>query len=222
MSEVTIGVEAVGRRLEALRDRLAAAGGPEVAIVAVTKAFGPSAIDAAVLAGLDDIGENYAQECVAKLKEVTAQPLPKVHFIGGLQRNKVRRLAGHVDVWQSVDRAELGREIARRAPGADVMVQVDLSGEDTKGGCPPSDVAGLVDQLQHMELAVIGLMGIGPLAEPEAARPGFKILRRLVDQLGLSECSMGMSADLEVAVDEGSTMIRIGTDLFGPRPPKST
>ena len=222
MSEVTIDVEAVGGRLAALRERLEAAGAPDVSIVAVTKAFGPSAIDAAVLAGLGDIGENYAQECVAKLKEVTAKPLPKVHFIGGLQRNKVRRLVGAVDVWQSVDRAELGLEIAKRAPGADVMVQVDLSGEDTKGGCPPAEVPGLVDQLRRMELAVTGLMGIGPLAEPEAARPGFRILRRLVDQLGLSECSMGMSADLEVAVDEGSTMVRIGSDLFGPRPPRSS
>lgn len=218
MSE--IDVDAVCGRLEALRGRLDAAGADDVAIVAVTKAFGPSAVDAAIEAGLGDIGENYAQECVAKLKQVISRPLPKVHFIGGLQRNKVRRLAGVVDVWQSVDRVELGREIAKHAPGADVMVQVDLSGEDTKGGCPASEVPGLVDQLRSMDLAVVGLMGIGPLAEPEVARPGFRRLRSLVDRLGLRECSMGMSADLEVAVDEGSTMVRIGTDLFGPRPPR--
>lgn len=221
MSEVAIDVDAVEDRLAALRRRLDGAGASGVSIVAVTKAFGPGAVDAAVLAGLSDIGENYAQEWLAKVEKVAARPLPRVHFIGGLQRNKVRRLAGLVDVWQSIDRVELGLEIAKRAPGADVMVQVDLSGEDTKGGCPPAEVPGLVDRLHSMELAVIGLMGIGPLAEPEAARPGFRILRRLVDRLGLRECSMGMSADLEVAVDEGSTMVRIGSDLFGPRPVRS-
>lgn len=203
-------------RARALRERLDAAGGSSVRVVAVTKGFGPEAIPAAVAAGIDDVGESYAQECLAKVAGL--DDLPTLHFIGGLQRNKVRKLAPVVDVWQSVDRLDLGLEIAERAPRAAVMVQVDLSGEETKRGCPARDAPDLVARLRDSGLEVIGLMGIGPLGEPESARPGFALLRGLVDRLGLRECSIGMSADLEVAVEEGSTMVRVGTDLFGPRP----
>ncbi len=205
----------IAERVEAVRSRLANAGGTDVEIVAVTKTLPADAIDAAAAVGINHIGENYAQECVAKLAEVTAEPM--VHFIGRLQRNKVRHLAGLVDVWQTIDRLELGREIAKRAPGATVMVQVDISGEDSKGGCPPNTTKELVDALSGIGLHVSGLMGVALLADPEAARPGFKLLRSLVDELGLAECSMGMSADLEVAVEEGSTMVRIGRDIFGER-----
>lgn len=221
MTETIVDVNGLARNLASLRARLLAAGGSDVRIVAVTKAFGPQAIDAAAAVGLADIGENYAQECIAKLARVTASPRPRVHFIGGLQRNKVKRLAGLVDVWQSVDRLDLGEEIAKRDPGATVMVQVDISGEETKRGCPVDAVAQLVGDLDALGLDVTGLMAIGPLAEPEAARPGFRTVRNLVDRLGLVECSIGMSADLEVAVEEGATMVRIGTDLFGPRPPRA-
>ncbi len=209
---------AVARAVAGLRRRLERAGGAGVRIVAVTKGFGPDAVEAAVAAGLDDIGENYAQECLAKLAAARPVRPPRVHFIGRLQRNKVRRLAPVVDVWQSIDRPELGAEVARRAPGASVMVEVDISGEETKGGIAPRAVGDLVAELVDRGLDVVGLMGIGPLAEPEAARPGFRLLRRLVDELGLAECSMGMTADLEVAVEEGSTMIRVGRALFGERP----
>ena len=152
---------------------------------------------------------------MAKLAEITTDPT--VHFIGWLQRNKVRSLAPVVDVWQTVDRPELAREIAKRAPGASVMIQVDISGEETKGGCLPADTEALVADASDLGLEVVGLMGVALLAEPEAARPGFALLRRLVDQLGLRECSMGMTADLEVAVAEGTTMVRVGRDLFGER-----
>ncbi len=206
----------VVRRLGLVRERLEAAGGAGIGIVAVTKAFSADAIVAATAAGLSDVGESYAQECLAKLEALTYRP--RVHFIGGLQRNKVKKLAAVVDVWQSVDRVDLGLEIAKRAPGATVMVQVDLSGEVTKGGCRRDQVGDLVGRLRDEGLDVVGLMGIGPLGDPEAARPGFRTLRALVDLLDLAECSMGMSGDLEVAVEEGSTMIRVGTDLFGPRP----
>ena len=210
-----VDAEQVTARADALRERLHRAGGDHVRIVAVTKTFGPDAIDAAVRAGLVDIGENYAQEAVAKLAEVTTDPT--VHFIGRLQRNKVRTLAPVVDVWQSVDRPALAREISKRAPGASVMVQVDISGEDSKGGCPPGETEALVSAAADLGLDVVGLMGVALLAEPEAARPGFALLRGLVDQLGLRECSMGMTADLEIAVDEGTTMVRVGRDLFGER-----
>lgn len=203
-------------RYRAVRARLAAAGGADVRLVAVTKGFGPEAVRAAAQAGIADVGESYAQECLAKLEWL--DEVPTLHFVGGLQRNKVRKLAPVVDVWQSVDRLDLGLEIAKRAPGATVMVQVDLSGEESKRGCPPGEAPDLVARLTDAGLEVVGLMGIGPMAEPEAARPGFALLRGLVDELGLSECSMGMSADLEVAVQEGTTMVRVGTDIFGPRP----
>ncbi|MEZ5244404.1 MAG: YggS family pyridoxal phosphate-dependent enzyme [Acidimicrobiales bacterium] len=213
-----IGPEQVGERLAAVQDRLHAAGGDDVRVVAVTKAFGIDAVDAAVACGIRDIGESYAQEAVAKLggRDVAAT----VHFIGGLQRNKVRKLAGIVDVWQSVDRPELADEIALRAPGAPVMLQVDISGEETKGGCSPDDVAALLEHARAAGLDVVGLMGIAPLGDPGDSRPGFRQLRSLVDRFGLRECSMGMTGDLEVAVEEGSTMIRVGTALFGPRPPR--
>ncbi|MEO0494372.1 MAG: YggS family pyridoxal phosphate-dependent enzyme [Actinomycetota bacterium] len=202
-------------RAAAVRARLDAAGGADVRIVAVTKTFGPGAVDAAVAAGLTDVGENYAQEAAAKLTEITTDPT--VHFIGRLQRNKVRLLAPHVHVWQTVDRPELANEIAKRAPGARVMIQVDISGEENKGGCAPDATEDLVGHAADAGLEVVGLMGVALLAEPEAARPGFSLLRGLVDRLGLTECSMGMSADLEIAIDEGATMVRIGRDLFGER-----
>jgi len=205
----------IAERLGRLRDRIDALGGGEVKIVGVTKTHGADLVRSAMEAGVADIGENYAQETVAKLTELDARPT--VHFIGQLQRNKVRKLAGLVDVWQTVDRVELGAEIAKRDPGARVMVQVDISGEDTKGGCPPADTGRVVDAMRDLGLDVIGLMGVAILAEPEAGRPGFRRLRSLVDDLGLSECSMGMSGDLDVAVQEGSTMVRVGTALFGPR-----
>lgn len=208
----------VAERLAHLRHRLEGAGGRDVRVVAVTKAFGIDAVEAAAACGITDIGESYAQETVAKLRD--REVAPTVHFIGGLQRNKVRKLAGLVDVWQSVDRPELADEIASRAPGARVMLQVDISGEDSKGGCAPDDVESLLAHARAAGLDVVGLMGIAPLGAPEEARPGFRRLRAMVDRFGLRECSMGMTADLEVAVEEGSTMIRVGTALFGPRPPR--
>ncbi|MFQ5557841.1 MAG: YggS family pyridoxal phosphate-dependent enzyme [Acidimicrobiales bacterium] len=214
----SIEPDEVARRLARLRDRLRLAGGDGVRIVAVTTAFGAGAVQAAVAAGLTDVGESYAQECVAKFADLVVTERPRLHFIGRLQRNKVRRLAGLVDVWQSIDRPELGREIARRAPGAKVMVQVHISDECSKGGCRPADVESLVESLTGMGLEVVGCMGLGALGDPRASRTGFRTLRGLVDELGLDECSMGMSADLEVAVAEGSTMVRIGRDLFGRRP----
>ncbi|MEZ5167915.1 MAG: YggS family pyridoxal phosphate enzyme [Acidimicrobiales bacterium] len=209
-----IEVAAVGERLGTLRARVARRGADGVRIVAVTKGFGADAVRAAMAVGLEDIGESYAQECIEKLGHV--DPRPSVHFIGGLQRNKVRRLAGVVDLWQSIDRAALVDEVARHDPGARVLVQVDLSGEHGKRGCPPGEAAALVGHATAAGLDVAGLMGVGPLGPAGDARSGFRELRRLVDSLGLRECSMGMSDDIDVALDEGSTMIRVGTALSDP------
>ena len=207
----------VAERLEAVRARIVAAGGsPEaVRVLAVSKGFGPDAVRAARDAGLEAFGENYAVELVAK-----AQQVPDVtewHAIGRLQRNKVKVLAPVVACWQSVDRPALVTEIARRAPGAHVMVQVDAWAEEAKGGAPPDDVPELVEDARSQGLVVVGLMAIAPAGGGPVAARGFAAVRSLADRLALAECSMGMSDDLDEAVGEGSTMVRIGRGLFGPR-----
>jgi pyridoxal phosphate enzyme (YggS family) len=211
--------EEVVRRAEVLRERIEGAGGdPDaVRIVAVTKRFGPEAVAAARAAGLDDLGENYAQELLTKAVVPEAAGC-RWHFIGPVQRNKVRALAPVVHLWQGVDRVEVGVAIARQAPGARVLVQVNVTDEPTKAGVSPADAPGLVNELRSLGLDVRGLMAIGRTGAPRDARAGFADLSALADRLELEERSMGMSGDLEVAVQEGSTMIRIGTALFGPRP----
>ncbi len=170
---------------------------------------------AALAAGVDDIGENYSQELLGKVSELADHGVVpdrvRWHFLGRLQRNKVRALAPHVHLWQSVDRAELGAEIAKRAPGAAVLVQVNLADEPQKGGCSWADLPALVDDLRAMDLDVRGLMGVGPAGLGRRARPGFRRLVATADDLGLAERSIGMTDDLEVAVEEGSTMVRVGS-----------
>lgn len=209
----------VAERLAAVRERIRSAGGRDVQIVAVTKTFGADAIAAAVAAGCERIGENYAQELVAKLRDLPDGVRPEVHFIGHLQSNKVRLLVPWVHVWQTVDRPSVVAELGRRAPGARVLVQVNTTDEVNKGGCAPSEVHDLVAAARAAGLDVHGLMTIGPTeGGPEAARPAFRLLRGLAAELGLTTLSMGMTHDLEVAVEEGATMVRVGTALFGPRP----
>jgi PLP dependent protein len=211
-----ISPDTVAERLERVRERIAGAGGAGVDVLAVTKGFGADAVHAALAAGLHRVGENYAQELIAKREALSGA---EVHFIGRMQSNKVRTLVGVVDVFESVDRRSLVDELARRAPGATVLIQVNTAAEPGKGGCPPDEVAELVEAASTAGLHVDGLMTVGPThGGPDAARPGFRIVRRLVDELGLRQCSMGMSDDLEVAVSEGSTQIRVGTGLFGERP----
>ena len=207
-----------------MRARIAAAGGIDVGLVAVTKTFDARALLAAGATGCNAVGENYAQELVGKLDELGRAGLlgtvPEVHFIGQLQTNKVRALAGRVAVFETVDRASLARELAKRVAGARVLVQVDATGEPGKGGCPLAEVPALVDMCVAGGLVVDGLMAVGPTSGgPAAAAPVFRSVRALLDRLGLRVCSMGMSDDLEVAVAEGATQVRIGSALFGPRPP---
>lgn len=211
--------DAVRDRLEAVRHRAVRAGGTDaLRIVAVTKGFGADAVAAAVGAGLSDVGESYASELAGKALAVGGGGAPiRWHFIGRLQSNKVRRLSSVVHLWQSVDRASVVREIARHAPGASVLVQVNVSSEAQKGGCDPAAAAGLVAAATDAGLHVRGLMCVAAAGGNEAARPGFRLLRSLADDLGLEERSMGMSGDLEAAVEEGSTMVRVGTALLGPR-----
>lgn len=215
---------AVGERLAAVRrriDEVARRFDHEVEVVAVTKGFDEWAIEAAVAAGCRVVGENYAQELLSK-RSVIERLRPDVQFIGRLQSNKVRQLVGVVDVWASLDRTSVIDEVAKRAPGSRVLIQVDTTGNPDKGGCGVGETAALVDRATALGLVVEGLMTVGPTGvAPEGARDGFRRVRRLVDELGLAVCSMGMTADTAVAVEEGSTQVRVGTALFGPRPPRS-
>lgn len=216
----------VAARADRVRARIEVAGGDPDAIglIAVTKGFGPEVVAAARRAGLVDLGENYAQELLAKVAapgDGEADPAIRWHFLGRLQTNKVRHLAPHVALWQSVDRPDLVREIAKRAPAASVLIQINLSGEPQKGGCHEADVPALVGLARDSGLVVSGFMGVAPAGPPERAEPGFTRLVALADAYELPVRSIGMSADLEVAVACGSTMVRIGRDLFGERPPRS-
>ncbi|CAN5495898.1 YggS family pyridoxal phosphate-dependent enzyme [soil metagenome] len=213
-------VATIAERLGAMRSRLDVLGARHVTIVAVTKAFPADVIRAAVEAGCSAIGENYAQELVAKssVLEALAARRPDVHFIGHVQSNKVRPLAGTVDVWETLDRPAIVDRVARAAPGARVMVQVNATGEETKSGCRPGDAAALVDRARQGGLDVTGLMTMGPTSgDLDRCRSAFRAVRTLADELGLASCSMGMSGDYELAVAEGSTHIRVGTMLFGER-----
>lgn len=217
--------EQVAERLAHVRDRIARAGGVGVTVLPVTKTFGIDACWAAHRAGCTAVGENYAQEVIAKLGDtITAIGDPfGVHFIGQLQTNKVRMLAPIVSVYETVDRASLVAELAKRVPGARVLLQVSTVGEEGKGGCPLADVPALFDTAGAAGLTVEGLMTVGPTdGGPEAARPGFRAVRALLERLALPVLSMGMTDDLEVAVQEGSTQVRVGSALFGARPPLST
>jgi pyridoxal phosphate enzyme (YggS family) len=213
--------EQVAERLALVHTRIAKAGGVGVTVLPVTKTFPVEACWAAHRAGCSAVGENYAQEVVAKLG---AGELPfGVHFIGQLQTNKVRMLAPIVSVYETVDRPSLVAELAKRAPGARALLQVSTAGEEGKGGCSVGGVHELLDTAVAAGLRVEGLMTVGPTAGgPEAARAGFRAVRALLDRLGLGVLSMGMTDDLEVAVQEGSTQVRIGSALFGARPPLST
>jgi pyridoxal phosphate enzyme (YggS family) len=207
----------VAERVAEVRERIAAAAARAgrdpgaVTLVAATKTVDAARVQAVVDAGVVDVGENRAQELLTKTGVAGA----RWHFLGQLQRNKVRQLAPWVVCWQSVDRVEVGAEIARRAPGARVLVEVNVGEEPQKGGCPPGAVAALVDGLRADGLDVAGLMTVPP--HDDDPRRWFARLREQGVGLGLTELSMGMTDDFEVAVEEGATIVRVGRALFGPR-----
>lgn len=210
----------VAERLARLRAEIPAS----VTLVAVSKTQPAQAIREAHAAGQRDFGENYAQEWREKADALADLGDLRWHFVGGLQTNKVKVLAGRVHAIHAVDREELAREISRRfaqkAATARVFLEVNTGGEATKGGCAPGDVerlAAAVRALPSVEL--VGLTCIPPPGEDP--RPHFRLLRSLRDRLGLPELSMGMSADWRIAIEEGATVIRIGTAIFGERPRKA-
>lgn len=202
----------------------------ELTLVAVSKTFGVEVIRQAVEAGVPDIGENYAQELVAKRNQLKDLPI-RWHFIGHLQSNKVKYIADFIHLIHTVDSVELGAEIQKRATRihrvVDVLVEVHTTDEATKYGVPPEKTLELVKTLSTFDrLRVLGLMTMGPFSDdPEDSRPSFQQLRTMrqrIEQEGIEgvqmrHLSMGMTHDFPVAIEEGATILRIGTAIFGER-----
>ena len=220
----------VARALEAVRERIdtacARAGRDptSVELIAVSKAHPESAVREAYEAGLRVFGENYAQELAQKAEALGDLADIRWRFIGHLQRNKIKlveRARATVDTVDSVRLAEaISARAAARGAEVEVLLQVNIGAETQKSGCRPEDVPALVDAVQALpNLDLRGLMTVAPhFDDPEATRPIFAELRGLAESHSLPELSMGMTHDLEPAVEEGATMLRIGTALFGPRP----
>ncbi|MFL5426182.1 MAG: YggS family pyridoxal phosphate-dependent enzyme [Myxococcales bacterium] len=194
-----------------------------VRLVAVSKVQPIEAIREALEAGQRDFGENYAQELREKADAIGAAV--NWHFLGALQTNKVKMIVGRVALLHTCDRPSLAQELNKRAASLGivqrVLVEVNLAREPQKGGIAPADLPAFVATLRNLpSLRCEGLMCIPP-AEEEA-RLHFRRLRELRDELGvLPELSMGMSADYETAIEEGATIVRVGTAIFGERPPKT-
>lgn len=206
-------------RFAALRQQIDKIGRVDSRVIAVTKGFGPEVIQAVHSAGLDAIGESYAQELDAKRVEVEAAGL-ETHFIGRIQRNKVRKVADFVDLWHSVSRVEIVREIAKRCEHrpASILIQLRAPGDVSKAGVDAPELESLLDEAETHEVNVQGLMTIGVLGDRERTKDAFRHLVKVADDYELRERSMGMSGDYLDALEAGSTMVRIGSALLGPRP----
>lgn len=202
----------------------------EVTLLAVAKTFPAEVVAEAVRAGVVDIGENYVQELLAKRASLSS-PGIRWHFIGHLQSNKVRQIAGWVHLVHALDTTALARELNGRAAQAgrtiEALVEVNTTGENSKFGVPPENTRAFIRALEAFpHIRIVGLMTIGPfLPDPEGSRPMFRQLRELRDAIAsapqpnvdLHHLSMGMTGDFEVAIEEGATIVRIGTAIFGSR-----
>ena len=234
--------EGIAENLDAVRRRLTAAAerarrpAADVQLIAVSKTFGPDLVRAAAAAGQLDFGETRVQEGLDKIEHLKRDERPlRWHLIGHLQSNKAKRAAAAFAWIQSVDSRELLRKIdtaaAESGTTPQVLIQVDLAHEDTKFGADAREVPDLVKAaLDARAVSLRGLMIVPPIPDdPEESRPWFRRLRDLRDELvaggippeRLCELSMGMSHDFEIAVEEGATMVRVGTAIFGRRPPLS-
>lgn len=210
--EVERRIEAAARR--AGRDR------SEITLIAVTKTFPTSLIREAYEAGLRVFGENYVQEFERKRPELEDLTEARFHFIGHLQSNKARRAAQLFEAIETVDSAKLARRLDEAAGRElETMIEVKLSAEEAKSGASPEELPALIDAIRECRnLRLTGLMTMPPWSEdPEQSRPYFRRLRELAGRFNLPKLSMGMSHDLEVAIEEGATHVRVGTALFGSR-----
>ena len=223
------GGESLESHLSAVRERMARAadrsrrdiGG--ILLLAVTKVFPASAIQQAYALGLRDFGENYVQEFEDKAPAVAGLEGARFHLIGHLQSNKSRKAAELFQVVQTVDSAKLARRLNEAASAMQVMLEVKLSPEEAKKGAAAAELPELIAAVRecpHLDLR--GLMTMPPWSDdPEASRLYFRRLRELAERHGLAGLSMGMSHDLETAIEEGSTCVRVGTALFGKRKTKA-
>jgi PLP dependent protein len=216
--------EVVARRAESVRMRIEQAGADSdaVRIVAVTKGFSAEAVSAALGAGVGDVGENYADELVSKAHESQMGPgasliVPCWHYLGVIQRRRVKDMADLVGVWQTVSRFAEAEQIALHAPGARVMIQIEATGLAGRNGCSVREAGDLATRCRQVGLDLCGLMTIAPPGSPSAARSVFRTVARLAGALEVGELSMGMTDDLELAVEAGATMVRVGRALFGER-----
>lgn len=216
-------------RLAAVRARIDAAAEragrdpTNVQLLAVSKRHDADCIRRAYAAGQRAFGENYVQELEAKAAALADLAELEWHFIGHLQRNKAKAVVGVDAVVGTIDSARLAEALGRRATAADkisaVLLQVNVGREPQKSGCSPAALPELVAAVRSIAgLRLDGLMTVPPAGTPEEARPHFRALRELAEAHTLTELSMGMSTDLEVAVEEGATVVRVGTAIFGPRP----
>ncbi len=205
-------------------------GRPAPVLLAVSKTRDSSEITALNAAGQHRFGENYVQEAISKMRELVGNNI-EWHLIGHLQSNKAKDVATHFDWVQSVDRIKLVDALARHRPGdrgaLNLLVQVNIDDEASKHGCTPADAEAICEAIAtHESLALRGLMAIpAPSVDEDVRRTAFHDMRLLFDQLrerfpSMDTLSMGMSDDADLAISEGSTMVRIGTALFGPRPAK--
>jgi pyridoxal phosphate enzyme (YggS family) len=223
--------------LQAVRERIAAAATAcgrdpaDVTLLAVSKGHSVALIRQAAAIGLRDFGENYLQDALAKIGELGEERL-RWHFIGHLQSNKTRQVAANFDWVHTVDRIRIARRLSeqrpRRAPPLNICLQVRIGGEASKSGVAPEDTAALARQVTPLAgIRLRGLMCIPPPeTDPARQRGHFSLLREVFlglrsDGLEVDTLSMGMSADLEAAIAEGATIVRVGTALFGPRPGNS-
>lgn len=215
----------LSQRLDEVRNRIAAAAARsgrnahEITLLAVTKKFPSSIIREAYELGVRDFGENYVQEFEGKAADVADLSGARVHLIGHLQSNKTRVAAQLFQVVQTVDTPKLARRLDREGKPLEVMIEVKLSPEQTKAGADPEELDEVVAAVRECSnLKLTGLMTMPPWTDQaEPSRPYFRRLRELAERYGLAQLSMGMSHDFEVAIEEGSTCVRIGTALFGPR-----
>lgn len=226
---VTENVEIVRKRIREVCSRCGR-NPDDVLLLGVSKTFGIDRIRDAIDAGLFDFGENYAQEFLQKRSQIADERV-RWHFIGHLQSNKVKYIAEHVHLIHSVDNERLAEEIQKRAEKTgctlDVLVEVHTTDEATKYGVPPDRTLDLVKRIAGLNrVRVQGLMTMGPFSDnPNHSRPSFqqlaglrdRILAEGINNVSMRHLSMGMSHDYEVAIEEGSTIVRIGTAIFGER-----
>jgi PLP dependent protein len=223
MTDIRANLDRVRERVTRAAER-AGRRASDVLLIGVSKTVEVERIRLAIEAGIAALGENRVQEAKEKVAEI-GRPVPW-HLIGHLQTNKARDAVELFDVIHSLDRLDLARELDKRARArgrsVEVFVEVNLAAEASKGGVAPDGLRGLLDAVAAMpSLKVRGLMAIPPEAkDPEDSRMWFQSLRKLGERHGFKELSMGMSGDFEVAIEEGATMVRVGTAIFGPRAPR--